>query len=77
MRLHALDVPLNLRYRGPNEMASSAPYRKGEELGWFEHGSTILLFAPKGHRLATGISDGKVVQMGQSLLEKCDPDPTA
>ena len=39
IRLHALDVLLHLRWRGPNEMPCDAPVHKGQELGWFEHGS--------------------------------------
>lgn len=70
MRLHALDVPLNLRYRGPNELPCEASYRKGEEMGWFEHGSTILVFAPPGHALAEGVSSGNTLRMGQALLTR-------
>ncbi|MDP4612826.1 MAG: archaetidylserine decarboxylase, partial [Limnohabitans sp.] len=46
MRFHAVDVLLNLRYQGPNEMPCDAAYVKGQEMGWFEHGSTILVFVP-------------------------------
>jgi hypothetical protein len=28
-------------------MQSASRYRKGDELGWFEQGSTIILLAPK------------------------------
>ena len=41
----------NLKYRGPNVIACDATFRKGEELGWFEHGSTIIVFAPAGFTL--------------------------
>jgi phosphatidylserine decarboxylase len=73
MRLRALNVPLNLRYRGPNELTCSADYRKGEEMGWFEHGSTILLFTPPGFELAAGISTGHRVRMGEALLQRTGP----
>ena len=68
MRLHAVDVLLNLRYRGPNEMPCDAFYAKGQEMGWFEHGSTILIFVPPGFEWADGVVSGARVQMGQSLL---------
>jgi phosphatidylserine decarboxylase len=42
--------------------------RKGEELGWFEHGSTIIVFAPPGFALADGIATGQRLRMGQPLL---------
>ncbi len=77
IRLHFLDVRLHLRRRGPNEIACAAPARKGSELGWFEHGSTILVFAPRGFRLAPGIETGRTIRMGQALmtLPYCAPEP--
>jgi len=70
MRFHAVDVLLNLRYKGPNEMPCDAHYAKGEEMGWFEHGSTILVFVPKGFALADGIATGQQIRMGRALLKK-------
>ena len=37
-------------------------------MGWFELGSTIIVFAPEGFSLAGGISQGAVIKMGQPLL---------
>jgi phosphatidylserine decarboxylase len=68
IRLHALDVRLHLKYRGPNEIACDVPMHKGQELGWFEHGSTILVFAPRGFRLAPGVETGSRIRMGQALM---------
>jgi phosphatidylserine decarboxylase len=68
IRLHALDVRLHLRWKGPNEMPCDAPFLKGQELGWFEHGSTILVFAPPGFELAPGIVPGRRLRMGQALM---------
>ena len=68
IRLHFLNVLLHLRYRGPNRIPCHARFAKGEEMGWFQHGSTIIVFAPKGFTLCEGIKDGKQVRMGQALL---------
>ncbi len=68
IRLHFLDVLLHLKHRGPNVIECNAPFRKGEELGWFELGSTIVVFAPKGFALCEGITDGQVIRYGQPLL---------
>jgi phosphatidylserine decarboxylase len=68
LRLHFLDVLLHLRYRGPNEMPCDALVTKGQELGWFEHGSTIIVFAPRGFVLAEGIGSGTNLRMGQPLM---------
>ena len=68
IRLHFLNVLLHLRYQGPNRIPCHARFVKGEEMGWFQHGSTIIVFAPKGFTLCEGIEDGKQVRMGQALL---------
>jgi phosphatidylserine decarboxylase len=68
IRLHCLDGPLNLKHRGPNVMPCAADVHKGDELGWFEHGSTIIVFAPENFALCDNIHDGARVRMGEPLL---------
>ena len=70
MRFHAIDVLLNLRYRGANEIPCDASYAKGQEMGWFEHGSTILMFVPRGFAFAEGIQTGERIRMGQALMRQ-------
>jgi phosphatidylserine decarboxylase len=69
LRLHCLDLLLHLGYRGPREIACAAHYRKGEEMGWFQHGSTIIVFAPRGFTLCEGIAPGRRLRMGQPLMQ--------
>lgn len=68
IRLHVIDVLLHLRWRGPNDMPCQASITKGQELGWFQHGSTILVFAPPGFDLAEGVATGARIRMGQALM---------
>ena len=68
IRLHFLDVVMNMNYRGAADIACSTRVRRGDELGWFEHGSTIIVFAPRGFRLYHGIADGTKIRMGQRLM---------
>ena len=68
IRLHCLDGPLNLGHSGPNVMACDAPFHKGDEVGWFEHGSTIIVFAPEGFTLCDSIRDGATVRVGEPLM---------
>jgi len=68
IRLHCLGDQVNLRERGPNVIACEAPYRKGDELGWFEHGSTIIVFAPAGFVLCDNVRNGAVIRMGAPLM---------
>jgi phosphatidylserine decarboxylase len=68
IRFHFLDVLFHLKYPGPRVIACDAPFEKGEEMGWFELGSTIIVFAPRGFELAPGIETGATIRMGVPLL---------
>jgi phosphatidylserine decarboxylase len=68
IRLHFVNVLLHLEYPGPNVISCDASARKGEELGWFELGSTIIVFAPKGFALCERVADGHTIRMGEPLL---------
>jgi phosphatidylserine decarboxylase len=68
IRLHCVDVLLHLKYRGPNTLPCDAALRKGEEMGWFQHGSTMIAFAPPGVALCAGLRQGSVIRMGEPLL---------
>jgi len=68
IRLHFLDVVLNLRHRGANVIDCDALFRKGEELGWFEHGSTIIVFAPQGFALCDHVREGARIRAGEPLM---------
>ncbi len=68
IRLHFIDVLLHLKYRGPNRIDCDAAFAKGQELGWFQHGSTIIVFAPRGFELAAGLRSGVPIRMGQALM---------
>jgi phosphatidylserine decarboxylase len=70
LRLRFLDLLLHLRYAGPAEIACDARLSKGEEMGWFEHGSTIIVFAPRGFVLCDGVAPGARIRMGRPLLRR-------
>lgn len=70
IRLHALDERLHLRYKGANTLPCHAVYACGDELGWFEHGSTIIVFTPPGFELAADINIGTKVAAGVPLLQR-------
>src|ERR1700758_1508527 len=58
IRLHFLDILLNGDTRGPSVFPCDASVRKGEELGWFEHGSTIIVLAPDHFEFCDNVKDG-------------------
>jgi phosphatidylserine decarboxylase len=68
IRLKFLSRPLDLWYRGPNVIACGAEVVKGEEIGWFEHGSTIIVFAPHGFTLHENVREGARLRMGEPLM---------
>jgi len=68
IRLHFIDVVLQMGYRGRTVFGCDASFAKGQELGWFEHGSTILVFAPAGFSLCEGIQTGVRIRQGQRLM---------
>jgi len=68
IRLHCADVLLHLKYRGPNEIPCNARYQKGQEMGWFQHGSTIIALVPKGMSLCAGVGEGQRIRMGEPLF---------
>ena len=68
IRLKFIDGPLNLQYRGPNLIACDARFAKGDQMGWFEHGSTAVLFAPADFALADSVAEGATIRMGEPLM---------
>jgi phosphatidylserine decarboxylase len=68
IRLSFLDVVLDRHHRGPIVMPCRAGLRKGEEMGWFQHGSTIIVLAPKGFTLCPTAREGGIIRMGRPLL---------
>ena len=73
IRLKFLDVRLHLEYRGPNVIPCDVAVSKGEEMGWFEHGSTVIVFAPEWVSLRDGLGEGGRVRMGEGLMRLAAP----
>ncbi len=70
IRIHGVNEALNLRYRGGNTISCDLDFRKGDEIGYFEHGSTIVLFTTPEFRFLESISVGDTVRMGQAIMRK-------
>ncbi|WP_233267396.1 archaetidylserine decarboxylase [Paraglaciecola sp. L3A3] len=68
MKFKFLSQILDLKYKGPNDIACDAQFKKGDEMGYFQHGSTIILFATNNYSFCEGIETGKAIKMGQALL---------
>ena len=70
IRLHFLDILLNAQSRGPAVFPCDVSVRKGDELGWFEHGSTIIVLAPDHFEFCDNVKDSARIRAGQPLLRK-------
>lgn len=68
IRLRFLDL-LSGRTQVRQTFPCDVSLRKGDEMGWFEHGSTIILFAASGFRLCDGVKEGVTLRAGQGLLQ--------
>jgi len=68
IRLNFLDVEACLRPSGSGGVRCSADFRKGDEMGWFEHGSTIILFAPDGFSFCDNVREGAMIRVGEPLM---------
>jgi len=68
IRLHCIDDLLSHDYRGRTVIACDSAFKKGDELGWFQHGSTIIVFAPDGFEFCDNVREGAFIKMGQPLL---------
>lgn len=75
IRLNFLDTHSDLRRHGQRTIPLDIPLTKGEEMGWFQHGSTIIVIAPEGFSLSEGLHEGSRIRVGQPLMRL--PSPTS
>jgi len=68
IRLRFLDLPFRLGDGAATVIPCEVRMRKGEEMGWFEHGSTIIVLAPAGFALCDDVQAGRIVRMGEPLM---------
>ncbi len=70
IRLPWFEPNSSIRARGARATRPSPRpfFTKGEEMGWFEHGSTILVLAPPQCRPLETLEEGRRVQMGEALM---------
>jgi phosphatidylserine decarboxylase len=70
VRLHCLDMVVKARQPGPTVFSCDAEVRKGDELGWFEHGSTIIVLAPEGFGFCGNVQEGARIRAGEPLMRR-------
>lgn len=72
IRLHFLNLVLNAQTKGPVDFPCDVDVQKGGELGWFEHGSTIIVLAPGHFEFCDNVREGATIRAGQPLLRRPD-----
>jgi phosphatidylserine decarboxylase len=68
IRLRFLDIPPAGRCNDWKIPCLDASLAKGEEMGWFEHGSTMIVLAPNGFSLCESVLAGSLIRMGEALM---------
>jgi len=68
LRFKFLAETLDLKYKGPNRISCNVSFNKGEELGYFQHGSTIIVFASNNLKFCDNIILGQGIKMGEALF---------
>jgi phosphatidylserine decarboxylase len=68
IHLSFANTTFNLTYQGPQQLACSVRVRKGQEIGHFRHGSTIVVLGSAGLELDAAAHEGHNIRMGQPLF---------
>jgi phosphatidylserine decarboxylase len=68
-----LDPTQNVRSQGERVVHPRTRFAKGEEMGWFEHGSTIVALAPPQLVPFRDLAEGKAIRMGEALMRFDQP----
>ena len=68
IRIRGVDMPSDRDHPEAWRQSCDVPLAKGDEIGWFEHGSTIVVLSPSGFRLAPGLVSGAGIRMGEALM---------
>jgi phosphatidylserine decarboxylase len=68
IRLRFLDMPFDRDSRVAHRYATDARFSKGEEMGWFEHGSTIIMFAPPSFAFCDNVREGAIIRAGEAFM---------
>jgi phosphatidylserine decarboxylase len=76
IRLHFITAALNLRYLGAMKIPCNAHFIKGEELGYFENGSTIVMFASEDFEFSDRVVEGSTIRVGEPLFTHLLPIST-
>ncbi|WP_420139829.1 archaetidylserine decarboxylase [Sphingomonas sp.] len=70
IRLTFMDTERALRIGGPRKVKLATELTKGADMGWFEHGSTIVMLVPRGYELKREIDTPARMHAGVGLFDR-------
>lgn len=70
IHLNFVEDLLNIDYRGPRSIPCNASFAKGQELGYFHLGSTIIVLASGRLDLHDGIRPDTLLRVGDAVFTK-------
>jgi phosphatidylserine decarboxylase len=73
INLHFIPAVLNLQFRGTMEIPCNVRFVKGQELGYFENGSTIVLLASPDFEFCENVVEGGTIRVGEALMTSPSP----
>ena len=73
IRLNFIPTVLNLKHRGVTDIPCDARFVKGQELGYFENGSTIVMFASSDFEFSGRVVEGSTIRVGEALFTSRTP----
>ena len=68
IRLRFLELIVDPRRYSSPPIQCRVVFRKGQEMGWFEHGSTVIVLAPEGFVVSANVHAGASIRMGEALM---------
>src|SRR5215468_9285075 len=68
IRLRFLELIVDPRRYASPPIQCRVVFRKGQEMGWFEHGSTVIVLAPEGFVVSANVRAGASIRMGEALM---------
>jgi phosphatidylserine decarboxylase len=68
LKLRFMEMPVDRGHAAPWIRACDVALAKGDEMGWFEHGSTIIVLAPAGFTIADDLAEGRTIRTGTPLM---------
>ena len=70
IRVNSIPYPFNQQYKGSAVVECDSTVTRGDELGYFENGSTIIVLVSGKFVPCENVRDGAVIRMGEPLFRR-------